>query len=407
MTKKLTKAYVDTLPLSEKRATYWDSELKGFGLRIGATSKTYICETKINGKTVRVTVGKHGVFAPDQARAEAKTILANMSRGINPNDVKKEIKARTITLEESFIDFLAARKSLKPRTIYDYRRMMNNYFNDWLKFQLVDITKDMVAKRHAKLSEHGKAQANLAMRLLRSLFNFAAGRYENCKGQTLISENPVKRLSQTRAWYRVDRRQTLIKLHELKTWYEAVINKCNDCVRDYLLLILFTGLRRQEAARIKWTDIDLAGKTLTVKDTKNHTDHTLPLSTYLYDLFVSRKKESTSEYVFPSNGKDGYLVEPRKQIDKVIEASNIDFTIHDLRRTFITIAESLDIPSFALKRLINHRSGNYDVTAGYIIMDIERLRKPMQKITDYLLTVVGVLSTEKIISLETKKEKRN
>ena len=58
--------------------------------------------------------------------------------------------------------------------------------------------------------------------------------------------------------------------------------------------------------------------------------------------------------------------------------------VHDLRRTFITTAESLDIPAYALKRLLNHKM-NHDVTAGYIIMDVDRLRKPMQKITDYLL----------------------
>ena len=69
---------------------------------------------------------------------------------------------------------------------------------------------------------------------------------------------------------------------------------------------------------------------------------------------------------------------------KVTEASGINFTVHDLRRTFITIAESLDISAYAVKRLVNHKMNN-DVTAGYIIADVERLRKPMQLITDNLL----------------------
>ena len=58
------------------------------------------------------------------------------------------------------------------------------------------------------------------------------------------------------------------------------------------------------------------------------------------------------------------------------------FTLHDLRRTFITAAERLDIPAYALKRLMNHKDPN-DVTDGYIIFDVERLRGPMQKITDF------------------------
>lgn len=69
---------------------------------------------------------------------------------------------------------------------------------------------------------------------------------------------------------------------------------------------------------------------------------------------------------------------------KAIEDSNVQFTVHDLRRTFITIAESLDIPAYALKRLLNHKMSS-DVTAGYIMLDVERLRKPMQMITDHLL----------------------
>jgi hypothetical protein len=69
-----------------------------------------------------------------------------------------------------------------------------------------------------------------------------------------------------------------------------------------------------------------------------------------------------------------------------------------LRRTFITIAESLDIPAYALKRLLNHKMNN-DVTAGYIISDVERLRAPMQKVTDYMLKCMGVKPSADIVTL--------
>lgn len=73
-----------------------------------------------------------------------------------------------------------------------------------------------------------------------------------------------------------------------------------------------------------------------------------------------------------------------------------------LRRTFITIAESLDIPVYALKRLLNHKM-TQDVTAGYIIMDVERLRKPMQQITDCLLKVAQVKKRAEVIELNGQK----
>lgn len=83
----------------------------------------------------------------------------------------------------------------------------------------------------------------------------------------------------------------------------------------------------------------------------------------------------------------------------VTKASGVHFTVHDLRRTFITIAESLDIPAYALKRLMNHKMSN-DVTAGYIIVVVERLRKPMQLITDYILKCMGVIESAEVISIQ-------
>ena len=173
----------------------------------------------------------------------------------------------------------------------------------------------------------------------------------------------------------------------------------NEILRDYLLLILFTGLRRQEAAKLKWDNIDSKAKTLMIIDTKNNHPHTLPLSDFLYDLFENRKQNSKSDYIFPGVGKEGYIIEPRKQMAKVIANSGIEFTIHDLRRTFITIAESLDISAYAVKRLVNHKMNN-DVTAGYIVTDVERLRKPMQQITNYLLSVMNINLNNNIIELK-------
>jgi integrase len=83
-----------------------------------------------------------------------------------------------------------------------------------------------------------------------------------------------------------------------------------------------------------------------------------------------------NEYVFPGSGGIGHITEQRKQMAKVIQESGVPFTIHDLRRTFITIAESQDISAYSLRRLLNHKMNN-DVTVGYIIKDVERLRDPM------------------------------
>ncbi|KTD65230.1 tyrosine-type recombinase/integrase, partial [Legionella spiritensis] len=153
---------------------------------------------------------------------------------------------------------------------------------------------------------------------------------------------------------------------------------------DYFLLLLFTGMRKMEAASLRWDDIDLKSKTITLQDTKNHEVHTLPMSDFVYGLMERRSRYKTSEYIFPSESKTGYIYEPKKAVYKVAELSGVPFTLHDLRRTFATIADSLDLPAYALKRLLNHKM-NHDVTAGYIMKDVERLRKPMQQIANFLL----------------------
>jgi integrase len=88
-------------------------------------------------------------------------------------------------------------------------------------------------------------------------------------------------------------------------------------------------------------------------------------------------------FVFSGNNSDKAIVNPYKQIKKVRENSGVYFTQHDLRRTFATIADSLDIQHHIIKRLMNHT--NNDVTIKhYVKPSIERLREPMNKIANYI-----------------------
>jgi integrase len=160
----------------------------------------------------------------------------------------------------------------------------------------------------------------------------------------------------------------------------------NGPARDYLQLVLLTGLRRGEALGLKWGDVDLVGRTLTVRDTKNGRDHTpVPLPGYLTALLGRLPRHGP--HVFERwRGL-------RSALEEVARRSGVPFCIHDLRRTFATIADSLDIPGYAVKALLNHKGGS-DVTAGYVVASVERLREPMQKITDYVLRCAGEVSAE-------------
>lgn len=388
---RITKTLVDSIappPLKSNgkpdQKFYRDSAIAGFGLRVTSGGvKSFIIEKRINGKVKRVTLGRYGNITVEQARKQAMAYLGEISTGNDPiADKKNKQKAKT-TLLDAFDDYLKTRKDLKDSTIHDYKRSINGPFKEWQNKALIDISKDMVELKHSTMGKTSKARANNAMRVLRAVFNHAISKYEDDNGNPIIQINPVDRLSQTRAWYKIKSRQTLIKAHQLSDWYAATMQVNNETTRDYLHLVLFTGLRRSEASRLQWNDIDFKAKTLIINETKNHQTHELPLSDFLYDLLKRRHNEKESIYVFPSDTERGYLVEPRTAVKRVTDISEVSFTLHDLRRTFITIAESLDIPGYALKRLLNHKDPN-DVTAGYIVSNVDRLRAPMQKITNFI-----------------------
>jgi len=126
------------------------------------------------------------------------------------------------------------------------------------------------------------------------------------------------------------------------------------------------------------------------------------MSGFLNDLLKKRQSSKINDYVFPSSVKEGgYLVEPQQYMDIVTRVSGVNFILHDLRRTFLTIADSVDTPAYVLKKLANHTVKN-DVTAGYIVLDIERLRKYMQLISDCILGISSFNQEEKIAKIDFK-----
>ncbi|MGB1428850.1 MAG: Arm DNA-binding domain-containing protein, partial [Cycloclasticus sp.] len=97
---KLSKKVVDSInppALKEdgkpSQEFYRDTELTGFGLKVTNTgNKTYIVETRINGKPKRMTLGKHGHLTAEQARKQAQILLGEIAQGNDPVADKREKK---------------------------------------------------------------------------------------------------------------------------------------------------------------------------------------------------------------------------------------------------------------------------------------------------------------------------
>lgn len=415
--RKLTKVVVDGLPFAEKgkQKIYWDSELLGFGVRVTAGAKTYIVQARVDGKTVRASIGSKKNWSAEEARKEAKMKLGQMAGGVNLNRLKAEKVAKekleSLTLGQVLEEY-CREQNLRPNTVKQYKGLTKRCLNDWLDKPLNHINKDMVLKKHRELSAHkgprsnetgAHTQADEAMLIFGAIWTYAAAVHGGASGQQLLTENPTKILKQAKAWHKKVRRQRVIEDHELKPWFDAVeslsvkrTGRVDRRIRDYLLFCLFTGLRRTEAATLKWSNVNLTAKYLKIDsaDTKNHEEHRLPLSSFVHQLLTERFEARTSEYVFPGQGraKGGHLVEVHDSLVRVAEITGIQFSLHDLRRTFLNLAERLDVSHYALKKLVNHKTSG-DVTAGYLNARVERLRQPMQMITDFILKEAGRLDS--------------
>jgi len=379
----------------------------------GKSDKYFLIRYGKDGKIIQEGVGwtSEGITAQFASNLRA-TILSNIRLGsghqsLKENRQREEAKRqakenRGVTLQEAFGVFLKIRTH-KPRTVRDYKRSIAVAFPDWKRKRLLDISRDMVSTRHKKLGESmGGAQANQHFRFLRSLLNFCAGYYEDpTDGGPLIRNNPIDRISQTRQWFKVDRRRTYIKPKDFPKWFKTVKNLDNGLARGYLFLLLFCGLRKQEGLRLQKAHVNIEDRLFTVMDTKNLKPLQLPIPAYILPFLKARvRSDDQSRFIFPGIGESGHLVGCKRPVKKVIKASKVDFCLHDLRRFFITVAEGLDVSSYAVKALVNHSLGS-DVTAGYIAPDVDRLRKPMEQIERKILQMAGVQVKSKIFKLKT------
>jgi integrase len=232
----------------------------------------------------------------------------------------------------------------------------------------------------------GHATANGAMAALRAIWNFMADRVD---GADDPPRNPVMLRGQ---WHTVKERERYPRDGDLPAFYRATMALENPVARDYILLILFTGLRRREASSLRWKeDIDLQGRIIHISatNTKSSKKLDLPMSDIVHNMLVVRRGVGDTKYVFPAESASGYIEEPKFYFQQIADASGIRVSVHDLRRTFLTHAESCDISSFALQALVNHSLGR-GVTAKYIRMTAERLREPVQRVADKIKQLCGV-----------------
>ena len=403
MAEKLNKAAIKKLCAPDpngKQRLVWDSELKGFGILVSGKTDalTYVVQRRLpDGKTRRVTVGAAAEFERvEDARRKAGKLLSELREGRDPKAERRKAAARDKTLGAWAELYLKAKKSLRPRSIEEYRRSIDRHLDGWLDRPLRTITPDMVEQRHEAIGKRaGHAAANNAMRALRAIWNHVLDRDDS------LPANPVRRLKDD-GWFKLTPRERLVRSDELPVFYAAVDALPSRTATDYLKLLLFTGLRRREAAALRWSEVDFGQRVIRLPAGRTKADRKLdlPMTSFVRDLLIAQRAIGVEEpWVFPAASESGHLEEPKFPLTLVAKQTGITVSVHDLRRTWITIAESTDISPLALKALVNHALGN-DVTSRYVQMTVERLREPAEKVCRRMMELCGLEKPEGIAKLE-------
>ena len=377
-----TQQRIEKLPIPEKdRKDYYDTEVSKLICRVSSTGNKSFCLFKrtTTGKLRRVTLGKFPDVTVSGARKMAQSALAELAQGINPTEKKRTDKIKKITLLELMTKYIDQKGlKLSPSTAADYQKKLNEGFPDWLNKPVNTITREMVAKRHKKLSGNSTSKDN-KMRVLRLLMNSALA-------LKIIDESPtdVLKKAELDLWSKPIRKTRIIPADRLKDWYGAVLELSNLKAKTYLLLLLYTGLRANEALYLEWKNVDFKNDTLTVMDTKNHSNFTTYIPSQLKP-YMRNLQTLTGEsvFVFTGNNADGVMAIPRWPLDQITNKTGIEFSSHDLRRTFATIAEASLLPETIIKRLLNHATDN-NVTGGYIRTESNTMKQAIDRIAGFI-----------------------
>jgi integrase len=407
--KSLSSASVAALEAPQAgQRLFWDTKLGGFGIRVTSLGKrVYIAQARVNGRTVRVTVGRADHLSCEQARALAKARLGEMAKGTDLNRQKKLKRVQGIALATAFKAFRTARSKNKASTLELYGRHLDRYLADWKDRPWTAITRQMVRDRHSKIGEeNGQRTANNMMRTLRSLLSYCRATYRDpATGEPLTSENPVRALSDAKAWFKEVGREDHLKPSEIKAWWQAIAEEGDKTQQDYLYALLLTRLRSMELARLQWKDVDFKDRIVTLFDTKNGSTHRLPISKWLQTILERRANAvNPFDFVFPATGKSpskaGHVKWFNRLLERASKKANVEMkTRHGLRRTFASVGEQLGIGTYTLKRLMNHHSGtSSDITLQYAQLSVEALRTPAEKIATFILKCAGELESADVVA---------
>ena len=319
----------------------------------------------------------------NQKLVEAKRSLREMIYG-SPSNHEEE------NLSNGFI----AERRPGQRYLIDIKQKCEGLLIELFDQPLHTISTEQVKTVYLKKVGRGKTQLHSAMRIFRSIWNWAQTKYDDFD---LFIRNPVSRAMKQLGVNinRTNRCTGRLDDADFKPYLRSVLNlREHDHTsayrngRDALLFMLFSGVRRTGTMTVRMEGIDL--NRLVFKIIKKGGDQVeLPLNSVTAAIVRNRQNylPKDTEYLFPGMGGRGYYRDTKVVRNIIKSQTGISVTNHDLRRTYKSIGTELDINSVLVDELLSHAREGVD--AHYIHPSMTKLREASQKIADYMVGEAG------------------
>jgi len=423
---ELTAGLIERLACPAGKLQSFLRDTKAPGLRVRVTAngaKSYVFEKKLDGKTIRRTIGNvkdWNLDAPERekeaksARGEARRLAVMLDTGTDPREVERQQQAdkaaakaaaaaHALTVGEVWPLYLEngrpkRRDAWKPRYRADLEAMAApggekkkrgrgltrpGPLYPLLALPLAAVTEDALTHWHDREAKAGKHQAARALMMFRGFLRWCAARPEY---RDLIDRDAGKAPAMLESLPSNTRRTDALEAAQVPGWWAGVEQLGNRTASVYLRALLLTGARREELAALRWADVDFQWRKLTLAD-KVEATRTIPLSPCLAQMLTTLPR--VGPYVFASTGKTGRITDTRVSHTKALQSAAIEgLTIHGLRRSFSLLGEAAGAPAGAIAQVMGHKPSA--TAEGYRPRSIDALRPFLERIEAHILALAGV-----------------